>query len=90
MNFNLDRKKQAQEVIFFREIKNTSQPLLNFSNMSIKQVQFQKHFGVYLKDKLDCPEHLQKVFKKANKTVFHFSNKLPYLKLYQYQFINFL
>lgn len=40
MNFNLDRKKQAQEVIFFREIKNTSQPLLNFSNMSIKQVQF--------------------------------------------------
>lgn len=55
MNFNLDRKKQAQEVIFFREIKNTSQPLLNFSNMSIKQVQFQKHFGVYLKDKLDCP-----------------------------------
>lgn len=69
MNFNLDRKKQAQEVIFFREIKNTSQPLLNFSNMSIKQVQFQKHFGVYLKDKLDCPEHLQKmnIFKRCLK-----------------------
>ena len=40
MTFNPDPNKQAQEVIFSRKIKKTSQPLLNFNNNSVKQVQF--------------------------------------------------
>ena len=53
MNFNPDPKKQAQEVVFSRKIKKTSHPPLNFNNNSVKQVQFQKHLGSYLDDKLD-------------------------------------
>ena len=58
MTFNPDPNKQAQEFIFSRKIKKTSNPPLNFNNNSVKQVQFQKHLGVYLDDKLDFREHL--------------------------------
>ena len=51
MTFNPDPNKQAQEVIFSRKIKKTSQPPLNFNNNSVKQVQFQKHLRVYLDDR---------------------------------------
>ena len=59
MNFNPDPNKQAQEVIFSRKIKKASQPPLN----SAKQVQFQKHLGVYLHDRLDFREHFQNILK---------------------------
>ena len=58
-----------KEVIFSCEIKKTPPPPLNFNNNSVKQVQFQKHLGVYLSSKLDFREHLQNMFKKANKTI---------------------
>ena len=69
MTFNPDPNKQAQEFIFSRKIKKTSHPPLNFNNNSVKQVQFQKHLGVYLDDKLDFREHLQNIFKKAKRTI---------------------
>ena len=56
MTFNPDPNKQVQDVIFSREIKKTSHLPLNFNNKSVKQVQFQKHLGVYLDDKLDFRE----------------------------------
>ena len=68
MTFNPDPNKQAQEVIFSGTIKKTSHPL-SFNNNSIKQVQFQKHLGVYLDDKLDFREHLQNIFKKVRRTI---------------------
>ena len=62
VTINPDPNKQAQEVIFSRKIKKTSHPPLNFNNDSVKQVQFQKHFGVYLDGKLGFCEHLRNMF----------------------------
>ena len=69
MNFNPDPNKQVQEVIFSRKIRKTSNPPLTFNINSVKQVQFQKHLGVYLDSRLDFREHLQNIFKKIKKTV---------------------
>ena len=66
MTFNPDPNKQAQEVIFSHKIKKTSQPPLNFNNNSVKQVQFQKHLGVYLDDRLDFREHFRNILKMLN------------------------
>ena len=57
MTFNPDPNNQAQDLIFSRKIKKASHPLLNFNNNSVKQVQFQKHLGVYLDSKLEFREH---------------------------------
>ena len=65
MTFNPDPNKQVQRVIFSRKIKKTSHPPLYFNNDSVKQVQFQKHLGVYLDDKLDFREHLCNISKKV-------------------------
>ena len=51
------------------KIKKTSHPPLNFNINSVKQVQFQKHLGVYLDGKSDLCEQLQNMFKKVNKTI---------------------
>ena len=69
MTFNPDPNKQALEVIFSRKVKKTSHPLLNFNNKYVKQVQFQKHLGVYLEDKLGFREHLRNTFKKLNRII---------------------
>ena len=69
MTFNPDPNKQAQEVIFSFFLKKASHPPLKFNNNSVKQVQFQKHLGVYLDGKLEFFEHLQNMFKKTNKTI---------------------
>ena len=53
ITFNLDPKKRAQEVIFSQKIKKTLHPPLNSDKDFIKQVQFQKHLGVYLDCELD-------------------------------------
>ena len=64
--FQPDANKKAQEIIFSRKVKKTSQPPLNFNNNSVKQVQFQKHQGIYLDGNLDFPEHLQNMFNFKN------------------------
>ena len=65
MTFNLDPNKQAQEVIFSRKIKKTSHFLLNFINNSVsKYIQFQKHLGVYLDNKLNFYEDLRNILKR--------------------------
>ena len=69
MTFNPDPSKQAQEVIFSRKTKKASHPPLKFNNNSVKQVQFQKHLGLYLDNKLDFREHLRNTFKKVNRTI---------------------
>ena len=70
MTFNPDPNKQAQGVIFSREIKKTSQPPLNFNNNCVKQVNFQKHLGIYLDNQLDFHEHLRNIIRKVNRTIY--------------------
>ena len=58
----------------------TLQPPLNLNNNSFKQVQFQKHFGVYLDGKLSFREYLQIMVKKVYKKIsllFKLRNNLP-------------
>ena len=72
--------KKAQEVIFSGTTKKISHPPLNFSNTSVRKVQFQKHLGVYLDGKLDFREHLQNMFRKINKIIsllLKLQNNLP-------------
>ena len=63
MNFNPDRSKQAQEIIFSRQLKKTSHPPLLFNNNSVSQVNSQIHHRVILDVKLIFEEHLKNVFK---------------------------
>ena len=69
MTFNPDRSKQAQEVVFSRKLKKTTDPPLFFNNNNVSQVNFQTHLGVILDVKLTFEEHLKNVFNKANKTI---------------------
>ena len=69
MTFNLDRNKQAQEMIFSRKLKKTTHPPLLFNNNNVSQVNSQTHLGVILDVKLTFEEHLKNVFNKTNKTI---------------------
>ena len=66
----------ADDVSLFSVVDNINLSATNLNSdlnkinaNSIKQVQFQKHLGVYLYGKLDFHEHLQNIFKKLNKTI---------------------
>ena len=52
MSFNPDQNKQAQEVIFSWKITKSSHPQISFKNMPVFSVNFQKHLGIYLDEKL--------------------------------------
>ena len=69
LTFNLDRSKQAQEIIFSRKLKTATHPPLLFNNNNVSQVNSQKHLGVILDLKLTFEEHLKNVFNKTNKTI---------------------
>ena len=64
MTFNPDPNKQKQEVFFYRKIKKTSRPQINFNNNSVKQVQLQQRLGVYLDGKLDFKISSKHVLKR--------------------------
>ena len=90
MTFNPDPNKLVQDAIFSGKIKKTLHPPLNFNNNSVKQVQSQKHLGVYLSGKLDFREHLQNTFEKVNKTISllrKLQNNLPTLATIYKSFI---
>ena len=46
MIFNSNATKQAQEVIFSREIKNPTHPPLVFNNAIVSQTNSKKHLGL--------------------------------------------
>ena len=67
--FQSSSQQTSARGYFFRKVKKISHPPLNFNNNSVKQVQFRKHLGVYLDDRLDFCEHLRNIFKKVNRTI---------------------
>ena len=56
--FQLDRKKQAQEVIFSRKSKAISHPPLVFNNNNVIQTISQKHRSIILDTRLSFEKHL--------------------------------
>ena len=80
MNFNPDRSKQAQEIIFSRKLKKATHTPLLFNNNYVSQVNSQTHLGVIFDVKLTFEKYLKNVFNKTNKTIGllqKFSNLLP-------------
>ena len=69
MSFNLDRTKQAQEIIFSRKKNATTHPPLFFNNSEIKLSSNQKHLGLTLDSKLSFNEHINDKIHQANKGV---------------------
>ena len=57
MSFNLDRAKQAQEVIFSRKTNKVKHLPLYFNNVTVKLTYAQKHLGFQLDNKLSFHEH---------------------------------
>ena len=60
MIFNPHLTKQAQEVMFSRNIKKLLRPSLSFNNVSLKNSMSQKHLGLTLDEKLNFVQHLKK------------------------------
>ena len=69
MNFNPDRTKQAQEVIFSRKTKKLPHPPLVFNNTNVTQSIYQKHLGIILDSKLTFENHINIVATKINKNI---------------------
>ena len=69
MSFSLDPSKEAQEVIFSRKSKRSTDPSLVFNNNNVYKTFSQKHLGVTLDFKLKFEEHLNNVLAKVNKAV---------------------
>ena len=65
MYFNLDRSKQAQEVIFSRKTSIQSHPVLTFDNSPVTKTTHHKHLGLILDEKLNFKEHLKEKMSKA-------------------------
>ena len=69
VNFNPDTSKQAQEVLFSRNMKVTAYPQLAFNNNPLHETATQKHLGMFLNFKLNFQEHFQNMLNKVNKTL---------------------
>ena len=65
MSFNRDITKQAQEIICSRKKIDTNHPSLYFNNARIQRQSVQKHFGLFLDEKLSFLEHIDLKIKKA-------------------------
>ena len=61
--FQPDRKKQAQEVIFSRKSKAISHLVLVFNNNKV----IQTHVGIILDSRLSFKKHLETVLPKIKK-----------------------
>ena len=69
MSFNLDRSKQAQEVIFSRKTSIQSHPVLTFDNSPVTKTTQHKHLGLILDEKLNFKEQLKEKMSKAYKGI---------------------
>ena len=58
MSFNPDSSKQAQEVIFSRNINKAYHPPLLFNNSTVQK---QKHLGIHLDEELAFKHHIKNV-----------------------------
>ena len=71
MQFNPDRNKQANEVIFSRKTSsnNLSHSPLKFSNNDISKCPDQKHLGIVLDSKLNFNAQVDQKIKKCNRII---------------------
>ena len=65
MAFNPDLSKQVQEIVFSPKTHKISHPKVNFINSPIVQSTYQKHFGLYLDEKLNLSHHINEKISKG-------------------------
>ena len=61
--------KEAQEAIFSRKITKSSHPQISFNNVSVSSAIFQRHLGIYLDEKLNFNDYVEKKMVKAMKGI---------------------
>ena len=66
MSFNPDPSKRTPEVIFCRQIKKLSHPVLIFNNNRVIQTPYQKHLCLILDEKLNFGEDLIYIANRVN------------------------
>ena len=64
MSFNPDKDKKTQEVIFSMKIKKSFHLQISFNNMPVFCVNFRKHLGIYLDEKLNFNYRIKKKYIK--------------------------
>ena len=69
MSFNLNPRKQAQEIIFSGKTKKIYHLSLLFNNSIVSQSPYQKHLGIFLDAELTFEEHWKVIITKVNKAV---------------------
>ena len=69
MSFNLDRSKQAQEIIFSRKTKKICHLSLRFNSSIVSQSPYQMQLGMFLDARFTFEEHLKVITTKVNKTI---------------------
>ena len=90
MSFNPDSNKQAQELIFSRELNKPNHPSLNFDNTVVIHSINHKHLGMILDTNPDFEEHLKNKLSKISKTTRKLQKLLtraPLLSIYK-SFLN--
>ena len=85
MIFNPDLNKQAQEIIFSRNIKKLLHPTLLVNNIPLSNSLFQKHLGLTLDIKLNFSEHIKSITKKISKTMGLLHKSQQILLRYKYK-----
>ena len=69
MSFNPDPNKQAEEVIFSRQLKKVYHPPLHFNNNNVSQASSQKHLGLTVDNRSTFDERLTNMSDKISKTI---------------------
>ena len=69
MTFKPYPSKQAQEVIFSRNIKKPNHLVLIFNDIPINQTPCQKHLGISLDDQFNFGKYLNYITNKVNKSI---------------------
>ena len=69
MIFNADLSRQAQKIIFSRKTNKISHPTTTFNTVPVACIPCQKHLGLYLDEKSNFSQHINKKTSKANKGI---------------------
>ena len=69
MTFKPYPSKQAQEVIFSRNIKKPNHLVLIFNDIPINETPCQEHLGISLDDQLNFGKYLNYITNKVNKSI---------------------
>ena len=74
MLFNPDSSKPAQEVLFTRKKKIHVHPTINFNNVQVERMSYQKHLGILLDEKLNFKQHIDTAISKVSKGILVIKN----------------